>query len=130
VNNTARISYEVPTGQETLARSANWTFDNGTRTIFDPRVRPANRVLSQLARVAAVLLAVSPMTTGPDPWSDARQQRSQLTLSSTFQTSSRRRITPLEARKMAMDILRRAEDGRAEAAEAEAKQGVDWEDLL
>jgi hypothetical protein len=51
-------------------------------------------------------------------------------MSSAFQTSSRRRITPLEARRLALEILHRAEAGRAAAAEAEAKQGIDWEEVV
>jgi len=50
-------------------------------------------------------------------------------LSAPFQTSRRRRITPLEARRLALEILHRAEAGRAAAAEAEAKQGINWEEM-
>jgi len=78
----------------------------------------------------AVLLAVSSMSSGPDPWFEGRRQLSRLTSSSTFQTSSRRRITPLEARRLALEILHRAEAGRAAAAEAEARQGIDWEEVV
>ena len=128
MSSTADISYEQPIGRETVSGSANWSFDNGTHTPIDPRVGAVSRSLAQFARLA-VLLAVSSMTAGPDPWSETRQQRYQLTMSSTFQTSSRCRITPLEARKMAMEILHRAEVGRAAAAEAEAEQGIDWEEV-
>lgn len=51
-----------------------------------------------------------------------------LTMTSTSQTSNRRRITPLEGRKLALDILHRAEAGKAAAAEAESRQGIDWEE--
>jgi len=44
------------------------------------------------------------------------------------QTAGPRRITPLEARKLALDILHRAEAGRAAAAEAEAERGIQWEE--
>jgi hypothetical protein len=40
-----------------------------------------------------------------------------------------RRITPLEARRMALDIHHRAEVGRAAAAQTEAKQGTNWEEM-
>ncbi|NLY01648.1 MAG: hypothetical protein GXY83_36640 [Rhodopirellula sp.] len=49
-------------------------------------------------------------------------------MTSTSQTSNRRRITPLEGRKLALDILHRAEAGKAAAAEAESRQGIDWEE--
>ena len=128
MSSTAHILYERPIGRETLSGSANWSFDNGTHTPFDPRVSAAGRSLGHFARLA-LLLAVSSMSSAPDPWFLTQQQRSQLTMSSTFQTSSRRRITPLEARRMALEILYRAEAGRAAAAEAEAKRGIDWEEI-
>ena len=128
MSSTAHIRYEQPTGRETLSGSANWAFDNGTHAIFDPRIGPVSRTLSQLARLT-VLLAVSSMSSGPDPWSETQQQRSQLTMSSTFQTSSRRRITLQEARRMALDILHRAEAERAAVAQAEAERGINWEEV-
>ncbi len=127
MSNTAHIFFEQPTGGEMLSGSANWAFDNGIHTIFDPRIGAVGRTLSQWA--LAVLLAVSSTSSGPDPWSDNRQQRSQLTMSAPFQASRRRRITPLEARRLALEILYRAEAGRAAAAEAEAKQGINWEEM-
>lgn len=127
MSSTARISYEQPIGRETLSGSANWAFDNGSHTLFDPRVGPASSLV-HFARLA-LLLAVSSMSSAPDPWFLTQQQPSVLTISSTFQTSSRRRIDPLEARRLALEILRRAEAGRAAAAEAEAKRGIDWEEV-
>jgi hypothetical protein len=129
VSNTAHIRYERPTGREAMSGSANWAFDNGTYTTFDPRIGPIGRTRSQFARLAAVLLAVSSMSSGPDPWCEARQQRSQLTVSSTFQASSRRRITIREARRMALETLYRAEAERAAAAQAEAERGINWEEV-
>ena len=79
MSNTAHIFFEQPTGGEMLSGSANWAFDNGIHTIFDPRIGAVGRTLSQWA--LAVLLAVSSTSSGPDPWSDNRQQRSQLTMS-------------------------------------------------
>ena len=49
-------------------------------------------------------------------------------MAGVFQPSSRRRISPLEARRIALEILQRAEAGRARAAEAEAERGVNWEE--
>ena len=129
MSSTAYIAYEQPADRETLSSSANWAFDNGIHAIFDPTIGPLSRTLSQFARLAAVVLAVSTMSSGPDPWSETRQQRSRLTMSTTFQISRRRRITPLEARRLALEILHRAEAGRAAAAEAEAKQGINWEEM-
>lgn len=128
MSSTEHISYEQPLGRESLSGSANWAFDNGTHTPFDPRVGSVGRSLAQFAILAA-FLAVSPMTTGPDPWSPAQQQRSQLTISSAFRTSNRRRITMREALRLADEIMRRAEEGRMKAAEEEASRQFDLESL-
>lgn len=128
MSSTAQISFDQPMGRETLAGSGNWAFDNGEHALFHPRLSPASRSLVHLVRLA-LLMAVSSMSSAPDPWFLTQQQRSVSAMSSTFQRSSRRRITPLEARRMALEILRRAEAGRATAAEAEAKQGIEWEEV-
>ncbi len=129
MSSTAHFRYEQPTGREMLSGSANWAFDNGANTIFAARIGAVSRALSQWAGLAAVLLAVSSMSSGPDPWSETPRQRSQLTMTAPFQTRRRRRITPLEARRLALEILHRAEAGRAAAAEAEARQGINWEEM-
>jgi len=128
VSSTARISYEQPMGRETLAGSGNWAFDNGTHTLFDPRVSRASRSLAQFARLA-LLLALSSMSSAPDAWFLTQQQRSTSTMSSTFRTSSRRRVTLREARRLALEVLYRAEAERAVAAQAEAERGIDWEEV-
>lgn len=128
MSSTARISYEQPTSRATLAGSGNWAFDNGTHAFLDPRVSPANRSLVHLARWA-ILLAVSSMSSAPDPWFSMQQQRSLSTMSSTLQTSGRRRITLRQALELADSIMRRAEEGRMRAAEEEVKRGFDLESL-
>jgi len=129
VSSTAPISYEQSIRREALSGSGKWAFDNGTHTLFDPRVSPVRRSPAHLAQFAALLLAMSSMSSAPDPWLSTQQQRSLLTMSGAFPTSSRRRITMREALKMADDIMRRAEEGRMKAAEEEAKRGFDWENL-
>ena len=126
---TAHIQYEQATGRDRLSGSGNWAFDDDSHGIgTGPKFAPVGRTVPQLARLA-LLLAISSVSSGPDPWSGTQQQRCQLTMSSTFQTSTRRRITPLEARSLALEILHRAEAGRAASAEAEAKRGIDWEEI-
>lgn len=127
MSSTAHICYEQPVAGETLSGSANWAIDNGTPVVVEPRVGTTSRSLSQLARLAFVL-AVSSMSSGPDPWFETQQQRVEFAMNNTFRTNSRRRITPLEARRMALDILHRAEAERAAVAQAEAQRGIDWEE--
>jgi hypothetical protein len=128
VCSTARIQYEQTTGHDFLSSSGNWAFDDDTRG-FAPGARyvPTGRATPQLLGLA-LLLAVPSVSSGQEPRFDVQRHRSPLTMTTTFQTSSRRRISPLEARKMALAILHRAEAERAAAAQAEAERGIDWED--
>ncbi len=123
---TAHIRYEQPAGREALSGSANWAFDNGTHVVFDLRVGTISRSLAQLTRLA-FFMAVSSMSSGRDPWFEIQQQRSDFTMSSTFQTSRRRRITRLEALRLAHEIMQRAEEGRARVAEEEARRQFELE---
>jgi len=127
VCSTAHFHYEQATDRDTLSGSGNWAFDDGIQGHnAGARFAPVGRALPQLARLA-ILLVVSSASSGLDPCFFAQQQRSPLTMTTTFQTTSRRRISPLEARKMALAILRRAEAERAAVAQAEAERGIDWE---
>lgn len=127
---TADFEYGQSSVLDRLTGSGNWTLDevaSGGRAA--PKcVRPGFS-LPQLARLA-LLVAISSVSSGLDPWLQTRQRRSPLTLTSTFQTSTRRRITPSEARRMALEILHRAEAERAAIAFVEARQGIDWEEVV
>ena len=126
---TAHIQYEQVTGRDSLSGLGNWAFDDGTREFgAGGRFAPVGRGAAQVARLA-LLLAISSVSSGLDPWFETQQQRSQLTMSSTFQTSSRRRITLRAALRLADEIMRRAEEGRLKAAVEEANRQFDLEDL-
>jgi hypothetical protein len=126
VTSTANIRYVQPTGREALSGSANWAFDNGVHVSRDSGTGRMTRALSQCA--FAVLFTVSSMTSGPDPWSENRQQRSRHTMSALMQSSRRRRITLREALRLADEIMRRAEEGRTKAAIEEANRQSDLGD--
>jgi len=129
VNNTAHIQYEEGVHQETPVGSADWAFDDGTRSVPGLRLGAIRRRPPPLARWGLVFTVISSLSPCPDPWLEAQKQRGQLTMASAFQPyTSRRRITLLEARKMALEILYRAEDGRVKAAQAEAERGINWEE--
>ena len=125
---TARFQYPIVAAQDSLARSANWTYDDDTRMFAGPRFGTLGRAIPRFAGIA-LLLAISSASSCTDPWSETQRQRSELTMSSTFQTNSRRRVSPREARKLALAVLHRAESERAAAAQSESKQGIDWEDV-
>lgn len=127
MSSTAPISYEHAADRERLYGSGNWSVDNGTHPVLSSAVPPSRRSLLHWAQVA-FLAAASSMTSGPDPWSEP-QRRARITVASMFRTSNRRRITPREARRMALDLLYRAEAERAAAAQAEAERGIAWEDV-
>jgi hypothetical protein len=129
VNNTAHIQFEQGHDRETLFGSGNWALDDGTRSIgvFPPRV--IARRAPAVAWLGWVFTVVSSPVPGPDPWVEVQRQRAQVTMASAFEPfSRRRRITLREARIIALEILYRAEEGRARAAQAEAERGINWEE--
>lgn len=131
MSSTADIHYEQAADRDALSGSANWDFDNGTHPTVRPRIIAPRRTHSrQRLGFCAMLLVVSSMTAVADPWCETQHHRSQLTMSSTLQTSSRRRIMRREALKLADDIMRRAEEGRMKAAEEEANRQFDLESLM
>jgi hypothetical protein len=129
VCSTARIEFEQATDRENLSGSGNWAFDNGTHALATAAPLVGfTQGAPQLARFA-LLLAISSVSSGFDPWFVSQQQPSPLTTTRTFEISSRRRIGPVEARKMALEILRRAEADRLAVAQAEAAREIDWEEI-
>jgi hypothetical protein len=72
---------------------------------------------------------ISSMIPGLDPWLEVQRQRAQVTVAGVFQPYGRRRISSLEARRLALEILYRAEAERAAIAEAEARRGINWEEV-
>lgn len=75
----------------------------------------------------AIALAISPVSCGSDPWFLDRKRRVPTTVEALFRPVLGRPITIQEARKIALEILARAEQERLEFAEAEARRGIDWE---
>ncbi len=126
---TARIEFEKATDRDTLSGSGDWAFDNGTHGLaVAAPIAAVTLGASQLARLT-LLLAISSVSSGFDPWFDSQQPPSPLTTTRTFEMSGRRRISPVEARNMALEILRRAEAGRAAIAQAEAEREINWEEV-
>jgi hypothetical protein len=126
VSNDATVLYGQPAVWECSSRSGNWAFGepptggNGHR----PAVR--HRPLRQLA--GAALLAVSSLTSTADPWVEQQQERSRVTTATASRSFPKRRISPAEARQIALDILYRAEQRREQAARYEAACGINWEE--
>jgi hypothetical protein len=76
----------------------------------------------------ALILAVSPVTCGVDPWFADRRRQAAATVGSFLQPISRRRVTVVQARSLALEILRVADRERALLAEEEARRGINWGD--
>lgn len=129
MSSTALVSCVQSMSREALGGSGKWAFDNGTHTLLDPRAGAVRHSSAHWAKFFALFLGMSSMSSAPDPWLPTPQQGLLLTMSGAFPASSRRRITMREALEMADDIMRRAEEGRMNAAEQEAKRGFDWENL-
>jgi hypothetical protein len=128
MSNTAHSRYEQPTDRKMLSGSSNWDFDNGAHVVAESKSNLASRT-RKLFEVCTLLFAVSPVTAFSDPWFESRRSRSQFTISSTYHTSIRRRITLREALRLAEDIMRRAEEGRIKVAEEEARRQFDLEEI-
>lgn len=126
---TARIECEQAADRDDLSGSGNWAFDNGTHGLATAApLFAVTQGAPQLARFT-LLLAISSMSSGFDPWFVSQQQPSPLTTTRPFEVSSRRRISPVEARNMALEILRRAEAERLAVAQAEAEREIGWEEI-
>ena len=104
--------------------SGNWAED------FE-RALPVKVEATDAARSLAVafILAGSlslPAALDSASWERSRQTSSVFGLSSEMQ---RRSISLVEARAIAIEILRQAEDERLRAAEEEARGGIDWREV-
>ncbi len=128
MSNTAPFQFEHGHDREALSGSGNWMLDDGARTggAFSPRVIARRSV--PVAWLGWVFTVVSSLVPGPDPWVEVQRQRAQVTMAGAFQPYRRRRISSLEARRLALEILYRAEAERAAVAEAEARRGINWEE--
>jgi hypothetical protein len=106
-----------------IPASGSWT--------FTPRPVPqAAAIIGQGAlktASVALWLAVSPLTAIADPWLGERQRRASASAAIALDSVRRRRITLAEALELADEIMRRAEEGRIRAAEAEARRLFDLE---
>ena len=128
MTSTIAIGYGRSTERDTFSGSGNWAFDNGPSSDCRAKVFRCGS-----GHAESGLTCVSPSDLVDDVpvlilgWM-FRQPGGQSTMAGVFQPSSRRRISPLEARRIALEILQRAEAGRARAAEAEAERGVNWEE--
>jgi hypothetical protein len=76
----------------------------------------------------ALVLAVSPSTSGLDLWFLDRRRQTSSVVGSILKPLIRRRVITLaEAREIALEVLAQAELERLSAAEEEAQRGIDWE---
>ena len=128
MTDSPEIAYEQPMDREQLSGSANWAIDERVVITVPTRAVTPLYWLQQVAG-SALLLAATSVTSFIDPWAQTQQQRGQATMAAVFRPYRRRRISALEARRIALDILYRAEDERARIAEEEATRGIDWEEI-
>ena len=116
--------YAASQGQQAVAATGEWAFDWAVAPSLT--VKPT-RTRWHLAGLA-VILAVSSLTSVPDPWLEGAQQRAQFSVGNGFDAVRPRRISIAQARRVALDALRRAEQERLRMAQEEADRGIDWED--
>jgi hypothetical protein len=127
VNSTTMVLYDQPVGREGFSGSGNWAFGEATTGGNGHRLVAPVRPLRQLAGWA-LLLAATTLTSAADPWAEQQKEQSQATTASAFRPSTKRRISLAEARKLALDILYRAERRREQTAREEAARGINWEE--
>lgn len=75
----------------------------------------------------AIVLAISPLSFGSDALFMNRRSYFAVTQSVTLQPIRKRRVSFLEARNIALHILRTAEAERSRQADDDAHRGIDWE---
>ncbi len=129
MSSTAPIQYEQANDRDALFGSGNWALDDGTRIAVAPAPGVAPQRIASLVRWAFVFAAISSISSCPDPWIESQQQRAQFTMAAAFQPYGRRRISSVEARRLALEILYRAEAERVAIAQAEAERGINWEEV-
>lgn len=76
-----------------------------------------------------VALAISPVTSVPDPWISEGRQHTQPTAYVLVKSFGRRRISRSEARELALRFMKRMEADRLQAAEDEARRSFPLEDF-
>lgn len=77
-----------------------------------------------------VNISMPSTSSGIDPWFDDRRHQTSLAYISIVSTTFRRRISIKEAREIALQILRQAEEERLQIADYEAQRGMAWEESL
>jgi hypothetical protein len=127
--NDTTVVHDTPTvGPGSCSGSGDWGY-NSTALSLSPgrRAMPASHPVHPW-RGLALLLAVSTLTSTVDPWAEHRQERSGASLAISLGPSTKRRILPSEARRIALELLHRSEQRREESLRGEASHEICWEE--
>lgn len=91
--------------------------------------RPTMWSVPRFAVAAGLILAIasSPATAVPDFWFLEKRRRDVSTVAQALETMIGRRVSRMEALRIARSILERAERERQELVEWEAMRGIQWE---
>lgn len=122
------VDWEQAMDRDRLSGSANWAVEGAVSVTSSTQTTSIPRWLRHAS--LTILLAASSVSSFADPWAQTRQQRGRATMTAVFRPCRRRRISAIEARRIALSILYRAEEERLRIAEEEAARGIDWEDIL
>lgn len=110
---------------EFVPAAGDWAWE-ATRI---PRSRKRVHCMGRLRRTGvAIASALTPITAAIDPWVADWRRLDTLSVSS-FSPIFGRRISLVDARRLAMRILHEMEDGRLAAAEQEARRVFDLEEI-
>ena len=104
-----------------VSPSGNWSFGKSS-----PHTHKIGRGLQTL-RMSGLgfVLALSPLTSGSDPWWAEHRGRGTLSIESVFNPVAKRRISILDARRIAFEILLQAERERIWTADDEARRSLE-----
>jgi len=108
---------------EDASSSGNWSEDSLGRTVT---VRPLRRFAKTTAVVFGFL--VGSATAGLDVWLNDSRRNTSTAVIGVGQGQTRRRITLLQARRIALEAMEWAERERLRFAEQEASSGPEWKD--
>lgn len=123
MNSTMTATSIGATAPASNTDSVEWLRQADTSMELTSRPTPIRGFLRPFG--IGVVMALSPLTAVADPWVVEPRRQSQPTAFVLVHTS-RRRISRAEALRVAMEILRKAEQERLDLADWEAERGIDW----
>lgn len=122
-NDLARMDFQVVTPEADVSASGLWSKSYIKRPEQTWKIQ-------HFGQIAGIVLtfAASSATAGLDFWFWERRMRNTATVAGIFECVIGKRITRMDALRIARQIIESAEQERIQFAEWEAKRGIQWEE--